>query len=116
MLERFVQLETSIQGTMGFSDNASPCLNSDEWTAIKECCNILRSFEEATRVVGEDQYMTASLVIVIAQELKNVCKQMKNENYSLRNLGLINNLSNDMRDRQIWGNIENSKTLKRCVS
>jgi zinc finger BED domain-containing protein 1 (E3 SUMO-protein ligase ZBED1) len=115
MLERFVQLETSIRGTMGLLDNAPPCLNSDEWTAIKEFCNILRPFEEATRAVSGDQYMTASLVIVIAQGLKNVCEQMKNENYSLRTLGLVNNLLNGMRDRQSWGNIENSKTLKICT-
>jgi hypothetical protein len=49
--------------------------------------NILRPFEEATRTVSGDQYITASLVIVIAQRLKNVCEQMKNENYSFRTLG-----------------------------
>ncbi|KAL5246166.1 hypothetical protein ACI65C_013574 [Semiaphis heraclei] len=100
---------------MGLLDNAPPSLNSDEWTAIKEFCNILRPFEEATRAVSGDQYMTASLVIVITQGLKNVCEQMKNENYSFRTLGLVNNLLNGMRDRQNWGNIENSKTLKRCT-
>ncbi|KAE9543717.1 hypothetical protein AGLY_002113 [Aphis glycines] len=115
MLERFVQLETSTRGTMGLLDNAPPCLNSDEWIAIKEFCIILRPFEEATRAVSGEQYITASLVIVIAQGLKNVCEQMKNENYSIRTLGLINNILNDMKDRQNWGNIENSKTLRRCT-
>ncbi|KAL4083712.1 hypothetical protein QTP88_029028 [Uroleucon formosanum] len=115
MLERFVQLETSIRGTMGLLDNAPPCLNSDEWIAIKEFCSILRPFEEATRTVSGEQYITASLVIVIAQGLKNVCEQMKNENYSIRTLGLVNNILNYMKDRQNWGNIENSKTLRRCT-
>ncbi|KAL4152780.1 hypothetical protein QTP88_000613 [Uroleucon formosanum] len=114
-VERFVQLETSIRGTMGLLDNAPPCLNSDEWTAIKEFCSILRPFEEATRAVSGEQYITASLVIVIAQGLKNVCEQMKNENYSIRTLGLVNNILNDMKNCQNWGNIENSKTLRRCT-
>jgi hypothetical protein len=115
MLERFVQLETSIQGTMGLLDNAPPCLNSDEWIAIKEFCSILKMFEEAIGAVSRKQYITASLVIVIAQGLKNVCEQMKNKNYSTRTLGLVNNILNDMKDRHNWGNIENSKTLKRCT-
>lgn len=100
---------------MGLLDKAPPGLNSDEWTAIKEFCNVLRPFEEATRAVSGDQYMTASLIIVIAQGLKNVCEQMKNENYSHRTLGLVNSLLNGMRERQNWGNIDNSKTLKRCT-
>lgn len=29
MLEHFVQLKISIQGTMGLVDNAPPCLNSE---------------------------------------------------------------------------------------
>jgi len=56
MLERFVQLETSIRGIMGLLDNAPPSLNSDSY-----------------------------------------------------------HLLNGMKDHQNWGNIENSKTLKRCT-
>lgn len=63
---------------MGLLDNAPPCLNSDEWIVIKEFCSILRPFEEATRAVSGEQYITASLVIVIPQGLKNVYEQMKN--------------------------------------
>jgi len=100
MLERFAQLETSTRGRMGLLDSAPPCLNSDEWIVIKEFCNILRPFEEATRAMSGDQYITASLVIVIAQGLKNVSKKLKNENYSFRTLRLVNNLLNGMRDRQ----------------
>jgi hypothetical protein len=65
--------------------------------------------------VSIDQYITASLVIIIVQWLKNVCKNMKNQNYSLRVLGLINNLLNGKKDHQYWENIENNKTLKICT-
>lgn len=37
---------------------------------------MLRPFEEATKVVSGSKYMTASIVIVIAQGLKDDCKNM----------------------------------------
>jgi hypothetical protein len=41
MLKCLLQLKTSIQETVELLDNAPPCLNSEEWSAIKEFCNIL---------------------------------------------------------------------------
>ncbi|XP_022162110.1 zinc finger BED domain-containing protein 4-like [Myzus persicae] len=75
MLERFMELETSVRGTIGLLDKAPNGLNPNEWAVIKEFCKVLLPFEEATRAVSGGQYITASMVIVIAQGLQDVCQQ-----------------------------------------
>lgn len=115
MLERFVELETSIRGTLGLLDKAPNGLNPNEWAVIKEFCKVLQPFEEATRAVSGEQYIAASMVIVIAQGLQDVCQQLRHEDYSIQTKGLINNLINGMNDRQNWGILQKSMTLSRCT-
>jgi len=43
---------------------------------VKELIQILQPFEEATKVVGGEKYMTASIIIIIAEGLQNVSNEM----------------------------------------
>lgn len=115
MLDRFVVLEDCIRGTLGLLDNSPPGLTSSEWKIIKELVLVLRPFEEATKAVSGNNYITASMVIVRAQGLINVCDQLLKQNYTSRTNAVINKLLNGMKERNRWGNIENSKTLARCT-
>ncbi|KAL4121559.1 hypothetical protein QTP88_014050 [Uroleucon formosanum] len=115
MLDRFVVLEDCIWGTLGLLDNSPPGLTSSEWKIIKELVLVLRPFEEATKAVSGNNYITASMVIIIAQGLINVCDQLLKQNYTSRTNAVINKLLNGMKERNRWGNIENSKTLARCT-
>lgn len=115
MLVRFVELEDSIRGTLGLLDRAPENLKSDEWTILKELCNVLRPFEEATKAVSGEKYMSASLVIVLSQGLVNVCDKMSKMKYSHRVLDIINKLWCTMLEKDTWKNIEKSKTLTRCT-
>lgn len=76
---------------------------------------MLRPFEEATKAVGGDKYMTASIVIVLSQGLKNVCDELLKQNYDPRVNDVLKKLLSGMQDKDRWGNIENSKTLVRCT-
>lgn len=58
MLEHFRELETPIRGTLGLLDYAPIGLNLNEWVVIKKCLQVLQPFEEATRVVGGEQYVS----------------------------------------------------------
>jgi len=44
---------------------------------------VLRPFEEATKAVSGNKYMTASIIIVIAQGLQSVCEQMAKNNFTI---------------------------------
>lgn len=99
MLERFVELETSIRVTLELLDNSPKGLTSDEWRVIKELIHILRPFEEATKAVSGSNYMTASIVIVIAQGLINVYEQLQKQNYTLKVNDVIKNILSGMKKR-----------------
>lgn len=115
MIERFVELESAISGTLGLLDNPTDGLTLDEWKVTKELCTVLRPFEEATKAVSGDKYMTASMVIVLSEGLKNVCNQLQNESLQTRVNIVINRLLSGMQERDRWVNIIGSHTLVRCT-
>lgn len=78
MFESFVELDDAIRTTTALLDPANlPVLSPDDWKIIKQLTKILRPFEQATKEISGDKYMTASLVIPLTQGLKNVCQKMK---------------------------------------
>ncbi|KAF0748355.1 zinc finger BED domain-containing protein 4-like, partial [Aphis craccivora] len=115
MLNRFIELEIPIIGTLGLLNKASQTLNSDEWTIIKELCTVLRPFEEATRAVSCESYMTASIVIVLTQGLLNACKKLHTMEFNERTLIIIKQLLDKIENRGVWKNVDRSKTLCRCT-
>lgn len=115
MLERFVELEDSIRGTLGLLDKAPANLKSEEWIILKALCKILKPFEEATKAVSGEKYMSASLVIVLARGLMDVCNKMSKMNYNPRVLDIINKLLCSMFEKDTWKNLERSKTLCRST-
>jgi len=115
MIERFVELKSSIRGTLGLLDNPPDGLTLDEWKVTKELCTVLRPFEEATKAVSGDKYMTASMVIVLSEGLKNVCNQLQNESFQPRVNIVLSRLLSGMQERDRWGNIIGSHTLVRCT-
>jgi len=76
MLDRFVELEDAIRATLGLLDNPPLILTANEWKITKELIQVLRPFKEPKKAVSGSKYMNASIIIVIAQGLQNVCEQM----------------------------------------
>jgi len=74
---------------MGLLDKAPQSLNFDEWSLLKELCIVLKPFEEATKIVSGESYMTASIVIVLAQGLLNTCKKNLTMEFNKRNHFII---------------------------
>eukprot|EP00102_Acyrthosiphon_pisum_P019064 XP_016656274.1 PREDICTED: zinc finger BED domain-containing protein 1-like [Acyrthosiphon pisum] len=115
MISRFVELEDSIRGTLGLLDKAPENLKGEEWVILKEMCQVLKPFEEATRVVSGEKLMTASLVIVLSQGLVDVCSKMSKMNYNPRVLDIVNKLLCTMLEKDTWKNLEKSRTLRRST-
>jgi len=115
IIERMVELESSIRETLGLLDNPPEGLRVEEWKVTRELCIVLRPFEEATRAVSGDKYMTAFLVIILSEGLKNVCNQLQKEKYHIRVNRVVDKLLSGMQDKDRWGCIISSKTLARCT-
>nr|CAI5864749.1 unnamed protein product [Callosobruchus analis] len=47
---------------MGLLDVQLPTISVEEWTILKELCQILAPFDEAAKCVSGENYMSASLV------------------------------------------------------
>lgn len=62
---------------------ASSKLKSEEWTNIKELCNVLKLFEKVTKSVSREQFISVSIVIVLTKGLVNVYNKMPKMNSSV---------------------------------
>lgn len=109
MIERFVRLEESLRSTMGLLDAALPLISTEEWTTLKELCQILEPFSDATNCVSGENYMSASLVIVLTGGLINVCENLSTANFNEVSRDIISSLQNGLRSR--LGNVEYNNTL-----
>lgn len=115
MIDRFVEMQTSIRGTLGLLDNAPDTLRPEDWTILQDLIKILKPFVEATKAISGQKYMTASLVIVIVQGLYKVCNSLIKMNLSPRALLVAKKLLSNMDARDGFKNCEKSMTLSKCT-
>lgn len=115
MICRFVELETSIRGTLGLLNNAPDNLRPEEWIILQELIKVLKPFEEATKVISGQKYMTASLVIVIVQGLFKVFSNLMKMDLTQRVLKVAEQLLANMNTRDAFKHSEKSGTLARCT-
>lgn len=114
MVERFVELESSIRSTIAVLDVDLPILTGEEWQFLKELCRILSPFESATRAVSGELYMSASLVIVLTNGLLDICQKLLKEDALLDLTKIIvKKLHDSLQERN--NNIEYSNTLAVCT-
>jgi len=115
MIDRFVEMQTSIRGTLGLLDNAPDTLRPEDWTILQDLIKILKPFEEATKAISGQKYMTASLVIVIVQGLYKACNTLIKMNLSPRALLVAKKLLSNMDAKDGFKNCEKSMTLSKCT-
>lgn len=77
MLERFIELEDAIRSSVALLHANLPILRASDWNVLKQLHTILKPFEEATKQISGEKYMTASFVIPVTAGLKKVCNKMK---------------------------------------
>lgn len=71
MLERFIELADKISGILLQQPAAPIMLTASELHAVKEFVQLLKPFDEATRIICGEHYITGSKVIPIVNTLKN---------------------------------------------
>lgn len=71
MLQRFIQLSEKISCILLQCPTAPPMLSASELQSTKEFIQLLKPFEDATKIICGEYYLTASKVIPIVNTLKN---------------------------------------------
>lgn len=109
MLKRFVELKESVRATMAIIDTDLPVITGEEWEACEQLCEVLEPFEDATRAISGEQYLTGSLPIVLTKGLFIVCDQLQNQPYSDLVKQIVQKLDFGLRFR--FGNLEENDHL-----
>lgn len=75
MLQRFTELEEAVKNTIALLDT-TPHIIVENCYNLRDLQTLSEPFEEVTWAVSGQQYMTASLVIVITNSLLDICKEV----------------------------------------
>jgi hypothetical protein len=113
MLQRFVDLEDAVRSTVAMLNVSLPQLSPSDWECLKELCKILKPFENATTVISGENYMSASLVIVLTGGLLDVSDNLLKHDFSQISRNVIERLQKGISDR--LQNVEYSNTLAVCT-
>ncbi|KAG8228804.1 hypothetical protein J437_LFUL008725 [Ladona fulva] len=82
MIEKLLELEDAVKSTLAIIDRDLPKITSEEWTILKELCQILKPYESITKTISGEKYCTAALVIPMCQGLKNVHQKLSAQHFS----------------------------------
>lgn len=110
MLNRFVELETTIKATLAIIDTDLHILTPEEWKVCKELCLVLKPFNEVTTLISGENYMCASMIIVLYKGLADVCEKFKNKSFDSSVKRTIQVLQDGITSR--FSDLEMSNTLR----
>lgn len=113
MLCRFIELENAIKATLAILDTYLSTLSPDEWIMCKELSVVLKPFEEVTKTVSGENYMSASLIIILTNGLQSVTERTSTNNFNINIKQVIFELKNGL--TKIFSNLEQSNTLTVCT-
>ncbi|KAL4107435.1 hypothetical protein QTP88_017777 [Uroleucon formosanum] len=84
-----------------------------QWKLCKELCMVLKPFEEVSKIVSGENYMSASLVIILYDGLKDVNEKICDKDFEIYTTQVIIELKNGLLKR--FSNLEKSNTLTMCT-
>ena len=86
-----------------------PTLDPEEWKILRELFNILKPYEDVTKVISGEKYCTSSLVIPLCNGLKNVLSRLLRNPFSDAAMNVLKALQEGLEKR--LGNVQKSNTL-----
>lgn len=75
-----VELQEAVRSTLALMNKDILQLSNEDWTTCAQLCLILRPFEELTRAMSGQQYLTASSVIIMVSCLRESLKKIIEDN------------------------------------
>lgn len=105
LIKRFIELQEALRATIPNLNADLPIIPMEEWKCIEQICEVLQPFEEVTRIMSAENYLTASKAVVLTSGLINMCDELlsKRQFCDIVNI-LINHLKLGLPER--FANIE----------
>ncbi|CAH2084062.1 unnamed protein product [Euphydryas editha] len=77
MLERIVEIQDAVKSSIAILGITSlPNLTPEDWLLCNETCKTLKSFEEASKHLSGEKYLTASQLLIIVKGITRVLKMI----------------------------------------
>lgn len=76
MIERLVTIKSAVRATLGLLDKNVESLSLEEWHICTDLVKVLKPFEDVTRKVSGEKYVSGSQIIFISTGLTEVCKKL----------------------------------------
>ena len=81
MFKRILQMKEPLQSTMAIINPESlQELTKEDWYIIEKATEILTSFEEVTREISSEKYVTLSKILLLSKGLFSHCQRLSNSN------------------------------------
>lgn len=113
MIKRFVELKDCIRATVAVIDIDLPVITTEEWDICSQVSDILEPFEEATRAISGENYLTGSMPIVLSKGLQIVCDQLNTQPLNQVPRLIVERLVHGLDQR--FGNLEFNEKLTLCT-
>lgn len=103
-LKRFVEIKDCIRATIAVINTDLPVITPEEWDMCSQLVEILEPFEEITRAISGENYLTGSMPIVLKKALFIVGDQLSNQPFSELPRRVVDSLIFGLNKR--FGNLE----------
>lgn len=113
MLGRCVELEQYLRATMAILRSDLPVVSNEEWQLFSDLTKILKPFDDVTKSMSGEKYMTGSLVIVMTRCLITSCEKLSLERFGEVARRVIECLKKGLETR--FANVEKSPTFSTCT-
>lgn len=104
-----VELKDAVKTTIALINKDIPVLSEEEWLTCSELVIALSPFEQVTRNISGEKYLTGSQVIPLTNGLISVCSKMMKEKFQATTVTVVNELLKGLKARM--NNIDSSKTI-----
>ena len=83
MLECFIELKDALRATTAVIDGDTiPVLSAEEWQMCAELCDVLRPFENVTKIISDEKYPNVNVPLV--KGFYDVIENLFNTTYSIK--------------------------------
>lgn len=113
MLDRFVELQQYVRATVAILTKNLPTISNEEWKLYEDLRKILKPFDDATKSLSGENYMTGSSVIVMTRCLITACDKLMIDNICPTAITVVNDLNNGLENR--FAAIEKNRTFSICT-
>lgn len=115
MFNRFIKIQEPLEATLAILHYPVLGLSEDDWKTLKELCKILVIFENLTKELSAQKFITISKVLVMIQGIKKNLQSLRVELKERKSINVLEIILNELNTRKSFQNMEQNPILSRAT-